>query len=230
MIKPEQIEQLVREVVYQRLNLPLPRPSAAPNRLVVNVSARHCHLTQEAVEKLFGVGHQLEPEKPLYQVGTFAAKETVTLIGPRSRVISNLRILGPCRDQNQVELAFSDAVALGFDIPLRMSGDIADTPGCMLMGPAGFFEIPEGVIRAMRHVHMSPEDAAFYSVRHKDKISLLIKGECGLRLDNFVVRVANGSRLEAHVDTDEANAGALTPDTDCELVKDQAGFSKGGGS
>ena len=146
IIKPEQVEQLVRRAIYQRLNLPLPRPSAAPNRLVVNVSARHCHLTQEAVERLFGSGHQLEPEKRLYQPGAFAAKETVTLIGPRSRVIPNLRILGPCRDQCQVELAFSDAVALGFKVPLRISGDIVGTPGCMLMGPAGFFEMTEGVI------------------------------------------------------------------------------------
>ena len=89
----------------------------------------------------------------------------MTLIGPRSRVISNLRILGPCRNLNQVELAYTDAIALGFDIPLRMSGDIKGTPGCMLMGPAGFFEMPDGVIRALRHVHMHPDDAAFYGVK-----------------------------------------------------------------
>ena len=95
-------------------------PRAAPNPLVVNVSARHCHLTPEAVETLFGKGHQLTVHKWLYQEGQFAAKETVTLIGPRSRVISNLRILGPCRNLNQVELAYTDAIALGFDIPLRV--------------------------------------------------------------------------------------------------------------
>src|SRR5689334_20282432 len=141
------IEHLVRQTVYQRLGRPLPRLAQAPNPLVVNVSARHCHLTPEAVEVLFGKGSQLEVHKYLYQEGQFAAKQTVTLIGPRSRVISNLRILGPCRTLNQVELAYTDSIALGFDLPLRLSGNINGTLGCMLMGPAGFFEMPEGVIR-----------------------------------------------------------------------------------
>jgi putative phosphotransacetylase len=171
------------------------------------------------VEKLFGPGHELTPVKWLCQPGAFAARETVTLIGPRSRVISDLRILGPCRDRNQVELAFSDAIALGFQIPLRLSGDIGGAPGCMLMGPAGFCEMGEGVIRAMRHVHMAPADADFYGVKHKDTMSLLIKGECGLRLDNFVVRVGDNARLEAHIDADEADAGAVTAETEFELVK-----------
>jgi len=106
------VEHLVRQMVYEKLGKSLPRTAAAPHPLVVNVSARHCHLTQEAVEALFGKGHRLEPHKALYQDGQFAAKETVTLIGPRSRVISNLRILGPCRSLNQVELAYTDAIAL----------------------------------------------------------------------------------------------------------------------
>src|SRR5438046_8904983 len=108
------VEHLVRQTVYQRLGKPLPRPAAAPNPLVVNVSARHCHLTPQAVEALFGSGHQLQPHKWLYQEGQFAAQESVTLIGPRSRVISNLRILGPCRSLNQVELAYTNSIALGF--------------------------------------------------------------------------------------------------------------------
>src|SRR5207247_7011147 len=125
----------------------------------VNISARHCHLTQEAVEALFGKGHKLTAHKWLYQEGQFAAKETVTLIGPRSRVISNLRILGPCRTLNQVELAYTDAIALGFDIPLRLSGNIQGTPGRMLMGPHGFFELAEGVIRALPHVYFMTDPA-----------------------------------------------------------------------
>src|SRR5579872_4790315 len=116
------VEHMVRQAVYQRLGKPLPRLAAAPNPLVVNVSARHCHLTPEAVETLFGKGHQLTVHKWLYQEGQFAAKETLTLIGPRSRVISNLRILGPCRSLNQVELSYTDGVALGFELPLRISG------------------------------------------------------------------------------------------------------------
>src|SRR6201998_451348 len=144
------VEHLVRQLVYERLGKPLPRAATGTDPLVVNVSARHCHLTEEAVESLFGAGHKLQPHKWLYQEGQFAAKETITLIGPRSRVISNLRILGPCRNLNQVELVYTDSIALGFDIPLRASGAIKGTPGAMLMGPAGFFEMAGGGVRAVR--------------------------------------------------------------------------------
>jgi putative phosphotransacetylase len=185
----------------------------------VNVSARHCHLTQEAVDVLFGKGHQLTPWKWLYQEGQFAAAETLTLIGPRSRVISNLRILGPCRNLNQVELAYTDAIALGFEIPLRISGNIKDTPGCMLMGPAGFFEMKLGVIRAMRHVHMHPDDAEFYGVNAGDEMKLRIGGPCGLTLEKMLVRVDKSFKLEVHIDTDEGNACNLQANTPCELIK-----------
>ena len=213
------VEHLVRQAVYQRLRKPLPGPANGPNPLVVNVSARHCHLTQAAVEILFGKGHELIVHKRLYQEGQFAAKETLTLIGPRSRVISNLRILGPCRNINQVELAYTDGIALGFELPLRLSGDIKGTLGCMLMGPAGFFEMPEGVIRALRHVHMSPEDASFYGVKAGDAMKLRIGGRCGLILDKLLARVDKAFKLEVHIDTDEGNACNLQPDTPCELFK-----------
>jgi putative phosphotransacetylase len=213
------VEHMVRQAVYQRLGKPLPKPAAAPNPLVVNVSARHCHLTPDAVEALFGKGHQLTVHKWLYQEGQFAAKETLTLIGPRSRVISNLRILGPCRNLNQVELAYTDGIALGFDLPLRSSGNIDGTLGCMLMGPAGFFEMPIGVIRALRHVHMSPADTAFYGVKAGDDMRLKIGGPCGLTLEKLLVRVDPSFKLEVHIDTDEGNACNLQPDTSCELLK-----------
>jgi putative phosphotransacetylase len=187
--------------------------------LLVNVSARHCHLTAEAVEALFGPGCTLTPFKWLYQDGHFAAQETVTLIGPRSRVISNLRILGPCRTINQVELAYTDAIALGFDIPLRLSGDIDGTPGCMLMGPAGFFEMSHGVIRALRHVHLHPDDAACYSVKNGDELRLRVGGPCGVTFDKLLCRVDPKVKLEVHIDTDEGNACNLQPSTPCELLK-----------
>src|SRR5437667_9826711 len=180
------VEHLVRQAVYQRLGQTLPKPATARNPLVVNGSARHCHLTQEAVEILFGEGHQLTVHKWLYQEGQFAAKETLTLIGPRSRVISNLRILGPCRSINQVELAYTDGIALGFELPLRISGNIKGTLSGMLMGPAGYFEVAEGIIRALRHVHMSPEDAASYGVKAGGQMKLRIGGPCGVTLDNLL--------------------------------------------
>ncbi len=213
------VEHMVRQAVYQRLGKPLPVTAAAPNALVVNVSARHCHLTPQAVETLFGKGHQLTVHKWLYQEGQFAAQETVTLIGPRSRIISNLRILGPCRSLNQVELSYTDGIALGFDLPLRISGNIKGTLGCMLMGPAGFFEMQEGVIRALRHVHMGPADASFYGVKAGDQMKLRIGGPCGITLDSLLVRLDPSFKLEVHIDTDEGNACNLQPGTACELLK-----------
>ena len=213
------VEHLVRQAVYQRLGKPMPRVAAGPNPLVVNLSARHCHLTQEAVGILFGKGHQLTVHKWLYQEGQFAAKETLTLIGPRSRVISNLRILGPCRTLNQVELAYTDGIALGFELPLRLSGNIKGTIGAMLMGPEGFFEMPDGVIRALRHVHMSPADAEFYEVKNGGEMKLKIGGPCGLTLDKMLVRVDKSFKLEVHIDTDEGNAVNLPKATFLELFK-----------
>ena len=213
-----QIERLVRESVWRHVGSQGRADRVPPNPLVVNASARHCHLTEEAVEQLFGPGHKLTPGKQLYQEGQYAAKEAVTLIGPRSRVISNLRILGPCRNINQVELAFTDARALGFSIPLRQSGDIEGTPGCMLMGPNGYLELPQGVIRAAIHVHMAPEDAGHYGVRDKQFMKMRVHGECGLTFERVFVRVKPEYKLEVHLDTDEANACGLGDDTFCELI------------
>jgi len=213
------VEHLVRQAVYAKLGKPLPQSAGAPNPLLVNISARHCHLTQAAVEILFGKGHQLQVHKWLYQAGQFAAKETLTLIGPRSRVISNLRILGPCRNLNQIELAYTDGIALGFDLPLRSSGDIKDTPGCMLMGPEGFFEMDSGVIRAMRHAHMNPTDATYYGVKAGDRMKLKIGGPNAITLEEMLVRVDPSFKLEVHIDTDEGNACNLVPETSVQLIK-----------
>lgn len=208
----------MRRALYARLGKPAPRGAQAPNPLLVNISARHCHLTPQAVETLFGKGRTLTPMKWLYQKDQFAAQEMVTLVGPRSRIISNLRILGPCRDLNQVELARTDAVALGFEAPVRQSGNIKGTPGCMLMGPAGFLELEEGVIRAAPHAHMHPDDAAFYGVKAGDFMKLRVGGPCGITFDRLLVRVHADFKLEVHIDTDEGNACELGPDTPVELI------------
>ena len=213
------VEQLVRQAVYARLSGSPPSVGAPPNPLVVNVSARHCHVTQEALEQLFGKGHQLHVHRPLYQDGHFAAEETVTIIGPRHRMISNLRILGPVRKYTQVELAYSDGIALGFDLPHRLSGNVSGTIGAMLMGPAGFYEMREGVIRAMRHVHMGPEDAEYYGVKAGAAMKLRIGGSAAITLDNLLVRIDPASKLEVHIDTDEGNACNLQADTPCELAR-----------
>ncbi len=164
------VERLVRDALTKKFPDAHSRKAAGsePGKVVVNVSARHAHVTQEDLERLFGKGHQLKPAKWLYQDGFFAAEETITLVGPRQRIIPNVRILGPCRDHSQVELAFTDAVALGLDIPVRKSGDIKNSPGCWIMGPAGMIHLEQGVIRHERHVHMGPADLARYGVKDGD--------------------------------------------------------------
>jgi putative phosphotransacetylase len=212
------VETLVRSTLVRQLGIESP-PSPAPT-LVVNSSARHMHITQENLELLFGAGKQLGIHKMLYQEGQFASTETVTLIGPRRRIIPNLRILGPCRNLTQIELALTDAVQLGMDIPVRMSGDIKGTPGGYVMGPAGMLEMKDGIIRAARHVHMSPSDAKFYGVKHLDRITLKVTSkDCATRFDDLIVRVDPTFKLEVHIDTDEANACDLERATKVELLK-----------
>ena len=217
------VERLVRDALGKQLGEPssvrnrVTAPS--PPQLVVNVSARHAHVTQEDLERLFGKGHQLKPFKALYQDGFFAAEETVTVIGPRQRMIPNLRILGPCRDYSQIELAFTDAVMLGLDLPVRKSGDHRDTPGCWMMGPAGMIRLERGVIRHERHVHIGPQDADYYGVKDGDRLQLRVKSDCGAVLENLLVRLASASKLEVHIDTDEGNAVNHPRATKFELFK-----------
>jgi putative phosphotransacetylase len=214
------VERLVRQALARRL--PADGRGAAdgrPPRLVVNISARHCHVTQEDLERLFGKGHQLHVHKPLYQDGFFAAQEAVTIIGPRHRMIPGLRILGPCRDHSQVELAFTDAISLGIDPPVRKSGDHRGAPGCYLLGPAGMIELQTGVIRHERHVHMGPRDAEFYGVKDGDRLNLRVQSDCPTVLEGLLVRLAKDSKLEVHLDTDEGNACNLPRATKCELFK-----------
>jgi len=214
------VEKLVREVLSRQLGQ---QPASGPApELLVNSSARHMHISPENVEVLFGKGAELTVHKWLYQDGQFASQQTVTMVGPRKRIIPNLRILGPCRNLTQIELAFTDAVQLGIDVPVRMSGDIEGTPGAYIMGPKGFLEMKNGVIRAARHVHMSPADAAFYGVKHLDLITLRVKAKgCTTRFDDLLVRVDPSFKLEVHIDTDEANACNLEHAEKVELFKSQ---------
>lgn len=207
-ISRSQIEQLVRQALTQQLGGPAsPTGSAAPNPLVVNISARHIHLSQEHLEVLFGKGSQLEVQKDLYQDGYFAATQTVAIVGPRRRMIPNVRVLGPCRGDTQVELAFTDTISLGLEVPIRISGDLEGTPGCVLMGPKGVVELDKGVIRAARHVHMSPADCAYYNCANGDQLHLRIESQgCTTVLEDVVVRENPEVKLEVHIDTDEGNA------------------------
>ena len=212
------VEALVRSTLLRQIGREV-RKEAAPT-LVVNSSARHMHISPENLETLFGPGSKLTVHKWLYQEGQFASEQTVTLIGPRRRVIPNLRILGPCRNLTQIELAITDAIQLGVDLPVKMSGDITGTPGGYVMGPKGMLEMKDGLIRAARHVHMSPADATFYGVKHLDRITLKVTSSaCNTRFDDLIVRVDPSFKLEVHMDTDEANACDLERATKVELFK-----------
>ncbi len=213
------VEQIVREVVLSTLSASFaPRDEGTP-KLVVSISARHLHLRDEHVETLFGPGRTLTQMKPLYQDGFYAAEETVMVVGPKRRMLPNVRVLGPTRRQSQVELAFTDAISLGIDTPVRKSGDIRGTAGCVLVGPAGVVELAEGVIRAERHVHMNLDHAAYYGVKNGDRMHLRIEGTCTLVLENLLVRADETSKLEVHLDTDEGNAADLDHAARVELLK-----------
>ncbi|MBK9118454.1 MAG: phosphate propanoyltransferase [Phycisphaerales bacterium] len=194
------------------------RPGARP--LVVNISVRHMHITQEHLEILFGPGAELTPLRWLYQEGQFASAQTVDLVGPKRRMLQQVRILGPVRPATQIELAFSDAILLGIDVPVRMSGKIEGTPGCILLGPRGHLVLEQGVIRAQRHVHMAPSDAADYGVAHGAGLDLVIEHPtCGLRLGGVMVRVDPRFKLEVHLDSDEGNACDLPGATGVRLER-----------
>jgi propanediol utilization protein len=218
----DQVEQLVRSILRQSLAGRGGGPDGAyrPN-VVVNISARHCHLTQEHLDILFGAGHQLTPMKTLYQATDFASNETVAVVGPRQRMIPAVRILGPCRKFSQVELAFTDAISLGIDAPVRLSGDVEGTPGCLLVGPKGTLVLPQGVIRAERHVHMGPRDAEHYGVKAKDRMDLHVDGPCPTVLKGLLVRTHPDWKLEVHIDTDEANCCDLPHATGVSLRRSE---------
>lgn len=226
------IEQIVRQIVFARSGPTNPAapvassasPSAAAPNLIVSISARHCHLTDEHVEILFGPGHKLTPEKNLFQDGFYAAAEQVMIVGPKRRMLPTVRVLGPTRPASQVELAFTDAISLGIDAPVRHSGNIKGTPGCVLVGPKGVVELSEGVIRAARHVHMSLADAAYYGVKAGDFMKLRIESpQCTVVFEDLLVRADATSKLEVHIDTDEGNACFLDAATKVELQKQDGG-------
>ena len=179
----------------------------------VGISARHLHLSQADLEKLFGPGHQLTPEKPLSQPGQFSCAETVAVHGPRGS-FPKIRVLGPVRQHTQVEVSRSDAFVLGLDPPVRDSGDLAGSPGARLVGPGGEIVLSEGVIVAHRHLHIPPKQAEELGLKDKDFIRVHVEGPRALVFERVLVRVGPNFALDLHLDTDEANAaGAKTGDS-----------------
>ena len=177
---------------------------------IIETSARHVHVTQETLEVLFGKGATLEVKKMLSQPGQFASNQKVQVVGPKGTLTCS--ILGPCRNINQVELSLTDARTIGVKVPVRESGDIAGSTPVKLVGPCGEVELTEGAIAAKRHIHMTPEDAKELGVENGQIVAVKVENETGRGLVflDTVIRVSPKYALAMHIDTDEANAGALS--------------------
>jgi propanediol utilization protein len=181
----------------------------SPARLPVAVSERHVHLTQSIIEQLFCDKYHLHEQARVSQPTQFAARETVTLVGPRGR-IANVRVIGPPRDDNQVEISLNDALALGVGAPLRESGDLKDSPGILVEGPRSGTRLDHGVIRALRHIHLATAEAARYGLRDRDRIDVTKEGAHPHTLFcDVLVRVSSGCQSELHLDPDECDAAGL---------------------
>ena len=184
----------------------------------IGVSARHVHLTQEHVEALFGPGYHLTKKKDLMG-GQFASNEMVTIVGLKLRAIENVRILGPTRKASQVEVSATDAVRLGMKVPVRESGDIKGSAPIALIGPKGALYLKEGCIVAMRHIHMSPKDAADAGVKDGDIVSVKADNERGTIFNQVKIRVDDSFTLEMHIDTDEANAAQIATGNTVTIIR-----------
>jgi acetate kinase len=187
-------------------------------RIPVAVSARHAHLSQPTIDRLFGDGHRLVPRTALSQTGQFSAEETVTLVGPRGN-LSGVRLMGPPRKHDQVEISRTDEFVLGVDAPVRISGDLANTPGITIEGPAGRVTLASGLLCARRHIHMSPDDAQRFGLGDCDVVAVRIDTDGrDLQFGDVMVRVSPQFHLELHLDTDEANASRVSAGDYAELV------------
>lgn len=187
--------------------------------VLVETSARHVHVTREALDILFGEGYELTKKKDLSQPGQFASNERVAVIGTKGQFPA-VSILGPIRPECQVELSLTDARSIGVDAPIRESGDVKGSGPCKLVGPAGEVELEYGVIAAQRHIHATPEDAEKYGLADKQIVAVKIESEGrSLIFDDVIVRVSPKYALAMHIDTDESNAGLVAPGTMGEIIK-----------
>lgn len=198
------VEEITR-LVLQAMESTSTKTNEVPVKVPVGVSARHIHLTQEDVEKLFGKGYQLTKKKELMG-GQFASNEQCTIVGLKLRAIENVRILGPIRKASQVEISMTDARTLGVNAPVRQSGDTKGSAPIALVGPKGAIYLEEGCIVAARHIHMSPEDAKAANLKDGDMVSVRMGNERGALMEDVKIRVDKTFTLEMHIDTDEANA------------------------
>ncbi|MRH41656.1 phosphate propanoyltransferase [Aquibacillus halophilus] len=194
------IESTVKEVLSNH--------STNGNEVPIAVSNRHAHLSRTALQRLFGQGYELKKLKDLSQPGQFAARETVTVIGPKGK-LKNVRVLGPTRGETQIEVSLTDAHTIGLQPPIRNSGDIEGSPPIILQGPKGQLKLDKGLICAARHIHMHTRDAVTFGVSDGDVVGVVVEGPRAITFENTLIRVSPNYQLEMHVDFDEANAANL---------------------
>lgn len=210
------IEQIIKQVINEIQNAAVNEEDSL--QIPVGVSNRHIHLSQEDLETLFGRGKTLTHKKDLTQTGQFAAEECVTIVGPKG-CIEKIRVLGPVREKTQVEILASDTFKLGVKAPLRESGEIDGTPGIAVVGPKGCVQITEGVIVSQRHIHMTTKDAERFACKNKEIVSIEFNGPRGGILHNVIVRVSDSSKLDFHLDVDEANCLGMKDKDTIKIIK-----------
>lgn len=201
-MQTEEVIKRITTIVMNKLN------EIENYKIQIGVSNRHVHVSKEDLEILFGKGYELTKKADLKQPGQFAANEVVTIRGPKGQ-FENVRILGPVREKSQVEISLTDTFRLGVKAPIKVSGDLDNTPGLEIIGQCGTVEIPYGTIVALRHIHMTPEQAKKIGVFDKEIVDVETFGEREGVLGNVLIRVSNKSALEMHIDIDEANACGL---------------------
>ena len=203
----KKLVDMITETIYKEM-----KPKEELSNLFsipVEISNHHVHLTRDSLDVLYGKDYELTKLRDLSQPGEFASNERVSLIGANMKAIEKIRILGPIREYTQAELSITDGYFLGLDLPTRISGNIKGSPPITIIGPKGVLNLPEGAIRAARHIHMTPKDAEYYQVKNGDKIKVEVSGEHGVIYKNVVIRVSEKSKLALHLDTDEANTANI---------------------
>jgi len=178
-------------------------------RIEIEISARHIHISRKDLDKIYGKNHELKPFKYLSQIGEFASKETVSLLGPKGR-IDGVRIIGPVRDYTQVEVSATELRKLGIEAPVRMSGDLKNSGSIKILGPSGMVRKKDGLVMAHRHIHCSPKDSKRLGLRPGKKYAVEVKGERGLVFSNVLVKTNKLYEFRMHIDTDEANAAGIS--------------------
>jgi putative phosphotransacetylase len=187
-------------------------------KVEIGISNKHLHLSDTDLAKLFGAGHKLTVKKELKQPGQFASEEVVDVVGPKG-TLKGIRVLGPTRKETQVELSMTDARQIGLTLPVRESGQLDGSPGVKLVGPKGELQVEKGAIIALRHIHLSPEQAVEAGVKDKDLVDVITTGTRPVIFQKVLIRSAVGHMSEFHLDTDEGNAAGVTNGDFAEIVK-----------